>query len=291
MLSEIQILCPAKVNLGLKVLPERGDGFHNIESIFQTVNLCDELTLALTDEEKKCIVSAPGFNDLPPDNTITRAYEAFCSLTGCRNGVKVTLKKNIPSGGGLGGGSSDAAYFIKAFASLSGIELTDELADKTAEKTGSDVFFFFHSGQKNGRNGCAVVTGRGEIVKPVSARTDLYFVLIFPEVHSSTKEAYSLLDDSYKKGSFTSCPELNELEDIYRRPVKEWTFANSFSPVLMQKYPVIRRACQDLKKCGAAWADMTGSGAVVAGVFESYGDACNAKLLLDKNRYNCVLVK
>lgn len=290
MLSEIQILCPAKVNLGLKVLPKREDGFHGIESIFQTVSLCDKLTLTPLAEKNTCIVTAPGFNDLPEDNTITKAYKAFCSLTGCTSGVKVLLEKQIPSGGGLGGGSSDAAYFIRAFSSLNGIPLTDKTADETAARTGSDVFFFLHSGENKDRSGCALVTGRGETVKPIKAREDLHFVLIFPPVHSSTKEAYALVDDSYEKGSFTSCPDLNELENIYRSPVKEWTFANSFSAVLMQKYPVISNALQDLKKSGAAWADMSGSGAVVFGVFESFEDARKAELLLKQNWKNCVLV-
>ncbi len=289
MLSDIQILCPAKVNLGLRVYPKREDGFHNIESIFQTVNLCDRLTISRISEENKCVVVSPGFDDLPYDNTISKAYKAFCSLTGCSAGVKVLLEKTIPSGGGLGGGSSDAACFIKAFSALNQIELTDYVADKTAEKTGSDVFFFLHSGEKKGRNGCAIVSGRGEIVKPIKPRNDLYFVLIIPPVHSSTKEAYELVDSSYEEGRETSYPKLTDLEAIYNGPVEKWSFINTFSSVLMQKYPVIKNALQDLKKSGASWADMSGSGSVVFGVFESLQSAQNARKLLEKSWNRCVI--
>ena len=82
-MSDIQILAPAKVNLGLKVLPKRADGFHNIESIFQTVRLYDKLTVSVLPEKNTCAVFAPGFNDLPAENTLTKTYSSFCSLTGC----------------------------------------------------------------------------------------------------------------------------------------------------------------------------------------------------------------
>lgn len=288
MLVDIQILAPAKVNLGLKVYPKREDGFHNIESIFQTVKLYDKLTVSPILKKNTCKVTSLGL-ELPETNTLTLTYKAFCALTGCDFGVKVTLEKHIPSGGGLGGGSSDAAYFLKALAELNGVFLDKDLADGVATKVGSDVFFFLHSGEDEYKNGCAVVTGRGEIVKKIEPRKDLYFLLVFPEVFVSTKEAYGLLDDSYSEGKFISCPKLTELEMIYRSPVKEWTFANSFTPVLLQKYPEIGRALGDVKKSGAVWADMSGSGATVFGVFDDKEKATKAFTLLKKSWPHCVL--
>ena len=288
-MSDIEILAPAKVNLGLKVLPKRSDGFHNIESIFQTVRLYDKLTVSLSGQNNKCLVEAPGFSGMPAENTLTKTYKSFCALTGCVSGVKVILEKHIPSGGGLGGGSSDAASFLKALAQLNQISLTDELADSVAAQVGSDVFFFLHSGGNQNKSGCAVVTGRGEVVKPIQPRKDLFFLLIFPDVHSSTKEAYELLDKSYKENSFTVCPDLTDLENIYNSPVKNWSFANSFTSVLLQKYPEIGSALRNVKNSGALWADMSGSGATVFGVYDSKQNAEKAYSLLKKSWNFCVL--
>lgn len=288
-MSDIQILAPAKVNLGLKVLPKRADGFHNIESIFQTVRLYDKLTVSVLPEKNTCAVFAPGFNDLPAENTLTKTYSSFCSLTGCSTGVKVFLEKHIPSGGGLGGGSSDAAYFLKVLAKINKIDLSSELADKVASQVGSDVFFFLHSGEEQDKSGCAVVTGRGEFVRQILPRNDLFFLLVFPGVHSSTKEAYSLVDKTYEAGSVLDCPNLADLETIYRGPVKDWTFVNSFTSALLQKYPKIGLALRDVKNSGALWADMSGSGATVFGVFETKQSAENAYSLLKKSWSNCVI--
>lgn len=290
MFSQIKIAAPAKVNIGLNVLPRRVDGFHNLESIFQTVGLCDYITVTLLDEENVCEVSCDTM-ELPADNTITSTYRAFCSLTGKKSGVKVALEKHIPSGGGLGGGSSDGAFFLYALAQLTGVDLTDSLKDKVASLVGSDVFFFLH-GKKNGyKNSCAVVTGRGDVVKAIEPRKDLYFLLIFPEVHSSTKEAYELVDNAYETGNTTSCPELTEYELIYNKPVKEWTFANSFTSVLVKKYPVIGKALQELKESGAVWSDMSGSGATVFGVFDTKEAAEKAFSQLKINWNQCVLTQ
>ena len=111
MSAEVRVLAPGKVNFNLNVLPPRADGFHNIESIFQTVSLFDELTVCLEKGYNTCAVECQEMT-LPESNTITSAYSAFCSLTGFNQSVKVNLVKKIPSGGGLGGGSSDAAAVV-----------------------------------------------------------------------------------------------------------------------------------------------------------------------------------
>jgi len=282
MLSEIRLSASAKVNLGLKVLPRREDGYHNIESIFQTTQLKDHLIIKTADSTGICSVNCQGMM-LEDDNTLTKTYNTYRKLTGFDQGVHVELQKGIPAGGGLGGGSSDAASFLKGLSILSGIELTDELADKVAGEVGSDVFFFLHSGETENNSGAAVVSGRGEICKKITPRNDLYFVLVFPEVHSSTKEAYALIDESYESGRFTVCPAYEELEKIYNSPVKDWSFANSFTQVLVDKYPVIGKAISDMKRSGALWADMSGSGATVFGAFESSVAAQKAKNLLQQS--------
>lgn len=288
MLDEVTVLAPAKVNIGLNVLPKRGDGYHNIESIFQAVKLYDEIRVSLTPEKKGCAIQSGGFL-LPEENTFTKTYGAFARLTGFSSGVSVSLKKNIPAGGGLGGGSSDGASFLKALADLSGISLTDGLKNAVASQVGSDVFFFLNCCFDCEGNAAGVVTGRGEFVRTVRPRSDLYFLIVFPDVHSATKEAYELLDESYEAGNKTSCPKLADLEAMYNSPVRQWEFANSFTSVIVQKYTAVACALRDIKSAGADWADMSGSGAAVFGVFESKENAQAAFAKLKKSWQYCVL--
>lgn len=289
MSEDIIISAPAKVNIGLKVLHNRTDGFHNIESIFQTVDLCDELRVSLVGGKNSCLVECDVMS-LPQENTLTKTYRAFCSKTGFDAAVKVSIKKKIPAGGGLGGGSSDAASFLVALSRLSGIKLDSALADSVAEKVGSDVFFFLHSGffDSAERKGCALVSGRGEIVNKIRPRTDLSFLLVFPQVHSSTKEAYELVDGAFKAGEDVLCPDFAELEKMYYSPLSEWKFANSFTPVLLKKYSLIERALGFIIKAKAGWADMSGSGSTVFGVYDS-DDAAKAAASRCSKYWKCVL--
>ena len=285
------IPAPAKVNIGLRVLKKRADGFHNIESIFQTLDFSDELRIHRI-PQKKCVVSCAQML-LPLENTLTKTYEAFCSETKIDFGVEIELDKILPAGGGLGGGSSDGASLLKGLAELAEIPLTDSLADAVAEKVGSDVFFFLHCGFFEKARGCALVSGRGDIVQAIEPRTDLSFVLIFPGIHSSTKEAYSLVDEAYESGLYDSkfldsFPDFMELKRLYYGFVGAWKFANSFTPVLSNKYPVIGEALTDIMECGADWADMSGSGATVFGVFESSAAAESALKKCHK-KWKCVL--
>ncbi len=281
MLSDIAVFAPAKVNIGLKVLKKRPDGFHGIESIFQTVSLYDKLEISLTEKKKTCIVESPDLI-LPEQNTITQAYSTFTELTGIDTGIHVKIEKQIPSGGGLGGGSSDGASCLKALFKMFGVELTESMAFEAASKIGSDVFFFLLG------EGCALVSGRGENVSPIKARDDLHFVMVFPKVHSSTKEAYALIDQSYEKGKKVKCPEFGTLEQIYRQPVNDWNFKNSFTPLLAEKYPQIKNALDSVISTGADWADMSGSGATVFGVYRDQASAQKAFLALKEEGFTCV---
>ena len=212
MLKEVSSKAYAKINFGLRVLPRRADGFHNIESIFQTIDLYDELSVTPV-SERGCIVHCDSMQ-LPENNTLINAYNAFCECTGRDSiGLKVNLIKGIPAGGGLGGGSSDAAALIRLLQGFYNIELNDEQLDFIAAKTGSDVFFFMHC-DKDGK-GCSLVSGRGEYIKKIeNPRKDLYLVMIFPNAKSSTKEAYALIDKAFAEGKEIKSPELNELESV-----------------------------------------------------------------------------
>ncbi len=264
--QEISARAYAKINFGLRVLPGRSDGFHGIESIFQTVELFDELTVTVTDTNL-CEVICPSML-LPKKNTLTAAYEAFCEIAGVEvPGIRVNLKKGIPSGGGLGGGSSDAAALIRILEKLCRIRLSDTQKDIIAGNTGSDVFFFMHCNDEG--KGSALVSGRGEKVQIINPCDEKFLVLIFPEVSSSTKEAYALVDEAFAQGNILVSPEFDELELVYRRPPENWTFINTFTPVISAKYLDIGRAIEALKALDCDYAEMSGSGSTVYGVFAS----------------------
>lgn len=281
----VRVTAPAKLNLHLKVLPKRADGFHDIESIFQKVPLYDELLIEMVDKNYECQVVSPDFV-LPQENTLTLAYKAFKSLTGISKGVKVLLKKQIPSGAGMGGGSSDAAAMLRGLQKLFNISLDEVQLQNAASKIGSDVFFFLSDEVVNST---ALVTGRGENVDYIKSRRDLSYVLVCPGVHSSTKEAYGLVDD-WNNGSMTEFPMLNKLEFIYDGSVKNWSFNNSFTEPLVQKYPEIENALRDVRLTGADFVQMTGSGSVVFGVFESEEDSKKAYTQLCQTWKGCYIL-
>lgn len=279
------VLAPAKINLGLKVLPKREDGFHAIESIFSTVSLCDEVCITLTDKKNTCNVKCD-LMELPKKNTVSSSYEGFQKISGKDlPGVDVLIKKKIPSGGGLGGGSSDGASFIKAFNRLSGLALSHDQLRQIAAMVGSDVFFFLECDDSG--KGAAIVTGRGEVVETVRRRNDLHFVMIFPGVHSSTKEAYSLVDEFYESGKKLEYPVLDELESIYNSSVEKWNFVNTFTSVISKKYSRVEQAIFDLSKNGALYTDMSGSGSTVFGIFASEADAEKARITLSDSWNVC----
>ena len=287
MSHEISARAYAKINFGLRVLPGRSDGFHGIESIFQTVDLFDELTVTVTDSNL-CEVICPSML-LPKKNTLTAAYEAFCEIADVEvPGIRVNLKKGIPSGGGLGGGSSDAAALIRILERLCRIRLSCSQKDSIAGNTGSDVFFFMHCNDEG--KGCALVSGRGEKVQMINPCDEKFLVLIFPSVSSSTKEAYALVDEAFAKGSTLVSPDFDELEVIYRRPPEKWTFINTFTPVISKEYEEIGGALEALRASGCSYAEMSGSGSTVFGVF---ADKHKAEVAVEKlaANWNCKLAR
>ena len=281
MFQGITVVAPAKINVGLHVFPKRSDGYHDIESIFTTVNLCDTIEVELIAEKNTCSVACEGMK-LPDENTFTAAYKAFCVLTGCDYGCSVKVTKRIPTGGGLGGGSSDASSFIQSIDSLMSTKLNTADLVSIADKVGSDVFFFTHAlfadGGKRFRSFCpyaAIVGGRGEDVVQIREREDFSVLLVFPGVGVSTKEAYGLVDAEIEANGFTA--QEYSLEEMFARPVREWRFANHFTAPICAHYPQVKAALDMVRDCGADFCDMSGSGSTVFGVFEDRKKALDAR--------------
>ena len=256
----VSLCAYAKINIHLKVLAKRNDGFHNLESIFQRISIADYLSITRSDNHQDCIIDSP-LMQLPSDNTLTKAWKVFQSAAGINGGIQVRILKNIPAGSGLGAGSSDAASLLIAVNELFQVRYTATELAKLAEQIGSDVPFFL-------TDAASVVAGRGEQCIPIHARTDCFGILIWPEVHSSTKEAYRLLDSAKQIDGIETVPwGAEKIIAHYRLPIEEWRFVNDFQPVIETCYPVVGGACRDLYNNGAAFAHMSGSGSAVFGLF------------------------
>ena len=287
MCKSITAFAPAKINIGLKVFPKRQDCYHDIKSIFTVVNLRDELTVSLSGQNNSCIVECDNFA-LPKENTFTKAYKAFCVLTGNDRGVHVKVDKKIPAGGGLGGGSSDSSSFLKSIDILLDTHLSDSTLNEISGQVGSDVYFFTNAQraveyeeQLLGKRFAALVEGRGDQVSPMEARNDFSVLLVFPGESVSTPLAYSLVDEFYGK---KLKGEKNEnLEQVYKKPVKDWSFKNDFTVPVISQFPKIKTALESLKFAGADFVDMSGSGSTVFGIFEDRNRALFAKKKLDED--------
>lgn len=266
----MQVIAPAKINLSLKVLGRRSDGFHDIETLITPISLCDEIK----------IDRRPGKQDIAfrcddpsvpkgEDNIVVRAANAFFEETKIASGVSIALKKTIPHGAGLGGGSSDAASTLLALNELFETNLPREALAKIAEMIGSDVpFFIFQS--------AAVCKGRGEFVSPTRLLEQLSVLLLKPEFGVPTQWAYSRWQDSgeirgvsYAVQEFDGQTFVNDLE----RPVFEKFVFLAQLKMWLLKQPEV----------GAAL--MSGSGSTVFAVLRDHADADHlarqAKVALD----------
>jgi 4-diphosphocytidyl-2-C-methyl-D-erythritol kinase len=214
----MQVFAPAKINLSLRVLRRRSDGFHEIETLIAPISLCDEIKIDRSDSGKEiefqCDDPSVPMND---DNLVVRAANLFFGTTKLRPAVSIELKKRIPHGAGLGGGSSDAAMTLLALNQLFGTNLTRDDLAKIGSAVGSDIpFFIFES--------AAICRGRGELVRAVKLPERLSILLLKPNFVVPTAWAYSRWQDSreipdvtYSAQEFAGQTFVNNLE----RPVFE----------------------------------------------------------------------
>ena len=171
----------AKLNLGLRVLYKRPDGYHELRTVFQTISLADILNVSFS-RTSKTRIEIEGTPEIP-DNLVEQAARLALEAMQIHGDVRLKLKKNIPSGAGLGGGSSDAAAVLLALPVLAGKTIPDERLITIASQLGSDVPFFLYGGT-------ALGLGRGEELYPLPSHRVPHALLIAPHVHSSTSEAY-----------------------------------------------------------------------------------------------------
>jgi 4-diphosphocytidyl-2-C-methyl-D-erythritol kinase len=249
----------AKVNLDLRVLGKRGDGYHDIFTIFQTISLHDTVTFDVADElSLEC--EDP---DVPTDgsNLILRAAGRLRASFGISQGTRIRLEKSIPMGGGLGGGSSNAAVTLIGLSKLWGIDAQQPQLKLIAAELGSDVPFFLEGGTAAG-------SGRGTEIEPLSDFRAEYMLIVTPSVHVSTASAYAGLQAE----SLTNV-ESNRILRVCRSEAKSMDFVrleavNDFERSVFAEYPEVGRVKRRLIELGANRVMMSGSGASVFAVFD-----------------------
>lgn len=249
---------PCKINLGLHVLSKNADGYHAIETCFYPVPWTDVLEVVPSGQFQfsSSGLFIPGEGK---DNLCVRAYDLLQKDFNLPP-VQFYLRKIIPPGAGLGGGSSDAAYSLKALNEIFLLNLSVEQLRIYASRLGSDCSFFMESSSKLGR-------GRGDILDAI--RIDLhgkFLVLVVPDIHLSTAEAYRDVTPAKRK---------TNLAEILARPVYEWKdrLVNDFETSIFKKHPAIQEIKKSLYARGAVYSSLSGSGSSVFGVFDQPVDA------------------
>ena len=249
----------AKINIGLHVLGKRPDGYHNIETVFRLIDLYDELEFVQDDEGISFTSDSPVLvND--DTNLCIRAAHLLRELTGIHMGVEITLKKRIPLGSGLGGGSSDAAAVLKGLTKLRALDISTEELQTVSATLGSDVPFFFTSQT-------AFATGRGELLAPFALQIPYWILVVTPDIHVSTLWAYSNMRLKQVQ-SRTALREL--LQTAINKPeLLRTSLTNDFEQTVFREFGDIAKLKETLLKEGADVALMSGSGSSVFAFFSS----------------------
>jgi 4-diphosphocytidyl-2-C-methyl-D-erythritol kinase len=257
------VLAFAKINLDLRVLYRRADNYHELRTIFQTISLADRLRIAFTPSGKTGIQVSSSVDI--PENLIVRAAGLCMDAMRLTGQIELELGKNVPMGAGLGGGSSDAAAVLLALPVLAGRVLEWPVLIKLAETLGSDVPFFL-------LGGTAVALGRGTEIYPMPDHPKRAGLVVAPDVHVSTAEAYRRLT-----GQLTSESQQNKIVSFQSKAWRESAGLsaggqlppgeNDFESVVFEQHPALKSIKRRLLKLGAKPAMMSGSGSAVFGLF------------------------
>lgn len=257
-MDSLVLKSPAKINLFLEVLRKREDGYHEILSLMQAVDMCDELVL----ERRKSGIKVSCDNPDCPTNEGNLAYQAASLALNEANvneGVSIRIKKTIPISSGLGGGSSNAAATLQGTNKLFELGLSDRRLHGLASRIGSDVPFFLYSGQ-------ALVRGRGDEIEPKTFYRDYWLVLVCPKFEVSSGWAYQGVKISLtgeRKG--VNYKFLGSRLGFFEALAH---FRNDLEEVVTREHPVVQGIKEILADSGAVKSSMSGSGPTVYGVFD-----------------------
>ena len=253
----ISLKAPAKVNLFLEILGKRDDGFHEIETIMQEIDLADSLQF---EETQEGVTLECNDKNIPAnqDNLVCKAANLILEECGIKKGVLINLEKNIPVGAGLGGGSSDAATTLKALNSLWKVGLNNEELMEFAAKLGSDIPFFI-----NGKT--ALCRGRGELITPVEVRNRMDYIILFPRVHISTETIYKNLKIDLTKKRKDVSFFLDALKYSEVASISKLLF-NRLEEIIFATYPDLLQVKSTLESFDFCGLSISGSGSAFFGL-------------------------
>ena len=254
-------MAPAKINIHLEIQNKRGDGFHNIVSLFQKVALYDEITVTIKNDKKLSINCNGGANFENNNNTLVKSALLFGKMFDLKVAINISVNKRIPIGSGLGGPSSDAAAVLKLLNSCWDFPLNEEQLIELALQVGSDVPFFIKE------SSAALVSGRGEFVSPIRGRDDLHLLIVTPKsFFVSTKEAYE-----YRFEKNREPIPLSELEALYNQKISSWPFYNDFKEYLNIKSSFYNVMAEETKEFTDCFCSVSGSGSSFIVIGENRG--------------------
>lgn len=256
----------AKINIGLNIIEKRADGYHNIESVFYPVSLCDALeVIENTDNSKERIIFSFSGIDIPgnPDtNLCWYAYHLIASHYVLPD-IKVHLHKHIPIGAGLGGGSADAASFIHLLNDKFELGISWGEMHNYARQLGSDCSFFIS-------NKPSFAVGTGDQLESLKLDLSKYFIaLVYPNIHINTAKAYN--------GVIPQTPSRSLENDLLNLPIEQWKdfIHNDFEDTVFIQFSELKKIKGQLYSLGAEYAAMSGSGSTVYGIFKKKTDLKN----------------
>ena len=239
-MPEARVLACAKLNLDLRILFRRPDGYHELRSVFQTISLADRLHIRFR-KSRLTEIRLAGNVDIP-DNLVVRAARLCLDEINVSAALDFDLDKRIPMGAGLGGGSSDAAAVLRTLPRLAARPIPQDRLHQIAAQLGSDVPFFL-------LGGTAAVMGRGEELYPLQDLQARYVLLVSPDIHVSTPDAYRALSARLQPSKLAAPP------------------VNDFESVVFEQHPRLKSIRDRLRRAGASTALMTGSGSTIFGIF------------------------
>jgi 4-diphosphocytidyl-2-C-methyl-D-erythritol kinase len=276
---EVRVRAFAKINLDLRVLGKRPDGYHELRTIFHTISLADTLDISFTPGRKTSVELEDALNI--PDNLVARAALLVMDAIGASGRVEMRLSKKIPMGAGLGGGSSDAAAVLLTLPVLAGRPLDAGKMRELAEQLGSDVPFFLLGGM-------AVGIGRGSELFPLPDRPACPGVLVAPGIHVSTPEAYRRLSPRLTSELLQN--KIVSFQSHTWDPVLG-SAANDFEAVVFEQHEDLAILKRRLTGAGASTAMMTGSGSALFGLFRNSDEVTHAiESLGDQKTFRISLV-
>ena len=265
----------SKVNVGLKILNKRRDGYHNIHTVFQEIDFHDNIILKK--RNSGCyFTSNVDWLSNNKSNLCVKAWQSLVDRFGIA-GVSIHLQKNIPPGSGLGGGSSNAAYILKGLSKLYNLNISLNDLLRIGSSIGADVPFFI-------KGGCQIGSGIGDQLFKVDNLIKKIFLLVMPEIHIDTKTTFK----KFKNFLENKQEKVNFADFIEKKKFLFKFFENDFETIIVPAYPEIGQIKKKLLSYGAVFSSLSGTGSTVYGVFDDEAKAISAESLFKVHYKTCI---